>query len=345
MVRWRYLAPFALLLGLGCDPPSSTVDTAELHGVFEDGGAQSSASASTSTARASASASAAPVVRARNPGEADCVEERGEPAPVGRIKGRPACRASEILEWRDPSGAPRYACLYTPSETEKRGPLPLVVFFHGSTLGLDDPTSLPKLTSLRSKMGSFDFTAESERKGFMMLAVQGRALAGSLGATFDTSHVSADNLDKVATDHFIDTIAARSVVDKARIYAVGMGKGGEMAATYAMLRADRVAAFAAYAPSPAPAAWQCPGPPPPALVFYRACDAVVPCDTVESWLRRREATRAETKSTRLGEANREEPSCAVRNKCSKKKGEAHHYRWPRGREQEMLRFLAGHALK
>ncbi|NUP04692.1 MAG: hypothetical protein HOW73_01385 [Polyangiaceae bacterium] len=348
-----FVAPAFIFLA-ACNTASASVDPGDLHGVF--GGASASASAAaapsaTPRAEASARANASAVVETheRTPDSPDCVEERGERATVVRTLGRPACRGSEVIEWRDPSGAPRYACLFTPPEMSKRDPMPLLVVFHGSTPGLDDPASIPKLTSLRSKMDATDMNGAAPGRGFVMLGVQGRALKGPskkgllAGASFDTAHASPDNLDKVATDHFVDELIERGIVDTKRIYAVGMGKGGEMAATYAMLRADRVAAFAAFAPSTPPASWQCPGPPPPAFVTYRACDAVVSCESVESWLRRRDDMRSETKSYRLGEDNREEPNCAL--KCSKKKGEAHHYRWPKGRENEMLRFLAGYALK
>jgi hypothetical protein len=117
-----------------------------------------------------------------------------------------------------------------------------------------------------------------------------------------------------------------------------------MAATYAMMRADRVAAFATYGSDGPPATWSCPGPPPPAMVVYRACDAAFPCDGVERWLRARDAQSAETSALRLGEAAREEPNCALKNRCSTAKGTGQHGRWPRQREQDLLRFLAGHAL-
>jgi dienelactone hydrolase len=316
--------------------------------VFDDAGPSAIASSSARAPKAvpSGSASSAIVTQARPPGDLGCVETSGQPEAIRRTVGRPACRASEVLEWRDPSGAPRYACLYSPPELSKREPLPLVVFFHGSTPGLDDPTSVPKLTSLRSKLDAFDLTGRPSTKGFLLLAVQGRALGkGSDGASFDTAHVAADNLDKVTADRFVDVLLERGVADAKRVYAVGMGSGAEMAATYAMLRPDRVAAFGGFAPSTPPAVWQCPGPPPPGFVAYRACDSVVSCESVELWLRARDKLGAETKALRLGEDQREEPNCTPKNKCSEKKGNTHHLRWPKGREAELLRFLGSHALQ
>lgn len=333
-----------LLASSACDPPSAGVDAGDLLGVFDDAGAASSSPAG-NTAKPRASATAAPTVNVRDPGEPSCVEERGTPEPVSRTIGRPACQAATVFEWKDGSGSPRYACLYAPPDASKRTPLPLLVYFHGSSPGLDDPSSISKLTSLRSKAGAVDLSGDPLRRGYFILGVQGRLLGKSLGATFDTSFVSPDNLDKLATDRFVDMAIEQGLIDPKRIYAVGMGKGAEMAATYAMLRADRVAAFAAYAPSIPPAKWSCPGPPPPGIVLYRACDTVTTCDEVEGWLRSREGQNAATKSLRLGDDTKEEPNCAVKQKCSKKKGEAHHYRWPKGREKDLLAFFAQHALR
>ena len=81
------------------------------------------------------------------------------------------------------------------------------------------------------------------------------------------------------------------------------------------------------------------------MVVYRACDAIAKCEDVEAWMLGRDDARAETQRLRLGEADGEEPSCAVSNKCSKKKGEAHHLRWPKGREKDLLAFFASHRLK
>lgn len=246
-----------------------------------------------------------------------------------------------MREWRDPSGAPRYACLYSPPDLERRGKLPLLVFFHGTGPGLDDPSGIAKLTDLRQHIGETTFGADT--KGFLVLGIQGRALGGA-ALSFDVDHVDDKNLDKVTADRFVDELVDRGIVDTRRIYAVGMGKGAQMASTYAMLRADRVAAFAAFAPLTPKAEWVCPGPPPPGLVIYRACDAVASCETVEEWLLARDAQKAETKRFRIDEHTKEEPSCTVRNKCGPKKGEANHHRWPKGREKDLLAFLGGYVL-
>jgi predicted esterase len=336
----------ATVFGAGlvaCDAPSSSVDPNDLKGVFEKDAGAASASAASASAKPRASASAAPAKppTERSPSDPGCVADRGSPTEPTRVAGRPACRAASVREWRDPSGAPRYACLYAPGDAEKRGKRPLLVYFHGTGPGLDDPASLAKLTDLRKKLGDTDLGGEG--KGFNVLAIQGRALGG-MGLSYDADHVAPDNLDKVTADHFVDEAIGEGIVDERRIHAVGLGKGGQMAITYAMLRADRVAAFAAFAPVPPKAVWSCPGPPPPGLVVYRACDAVASCDVVEGWLLGRDEQRAETKRLRLDADGTEEPSCTVRNKCTPKKAEANHHRWPKGREKDILAFLAGYVL-
>ncbi len=342
----------------GCSTPSSDVDGGDLLGVFSrdggsrDGGivaiaASASASGSSSaSAKPSADASARPPVdtKVREPDPSSCVAVAGHPEDAPRHTiGRPPCRGGEVLEWRDSSGEPRYGCVFSPPDMERRAPLPLVVYFHGETPGFDDPASVAKQTSLRTHLGTFELSGNGASPGFVLLVVQGRAL-GKLGASYDVGYSGADNLDRLTTDHLIDTLIERKWIDERRIYTVGLGRGGQMAETYAMVRADRVAAFASYAAPPPLVEWQCPGPPPPGLIFYRACDARVACDDVEVWVHAREKAGAETKALRLGEDVHDEPNCSVKSQCSKKKGEAGHDRWPKRREKDLLYFLASHAL-
>jgi hypothetical protein len=117
-----------------------------------------------------------------------------------------------------------------------------------------------------------------------------------------------------------------------------------MAATYAMMRADRVAAVATYASDAPRASWSCPGPPPPTLVVYRACDHIAPCASVERWMRARDALGAETSGLRLDNTTGDEPSCSLDRKCTVVVGTALHRRWPKAREDDMLRFFARHTL-
>ncbi len=304
-----------------------------------DAGADGGAKAAMSAAPA---ASQAPLA-VRPPAEGSCVGVEGQPdREVRKTLGRPPCRAAQVLEWRDAEGSPRYACVYAPAGVETRAPLPLVIFFHAEDAG---PTSVEKQTGLKKLGATLNMTGDPAHAGFIVLAPQGRALRrGKPGAVFDTAYTGPDNVDVAVVDHFVGELQGRGLVDRARVYTLGASRGGHMAATYAMARADRIAAFATYGSDGPTATWSCPGPPPPAMVVYRACDTVFPCESVERWLRARDELSAETPSLRLGEATREEPHCALKNRCSEAKGSSLHARWPKAREQDILRFLAGHAL-
>lgn len=335
-----------------CSTPSSEIDGGDLLGVFErDGGIEAGADAAADAGPAQqdggkpadAGAPPSPTPAAvRVPSEGSCVAPEGQPTrDLRRTLGRPPCRGAQVVEARDTEGSPRYACIFTPPGVEARAPLPVLLFFHAED---DNPTGLEKRTGLRKLAAQTNLTGDPAHTGFIVLAPQGRAFQGKAGSRFDTGYTGPDNVDLAIVDQFLDQLIARGLVDRSRIYAAGMSAGGHMAATYAMMRADRVAAFATFAADGPPATWACPGPPPPGMVLYRACDGVVPCESVERWLRARDAQGAETPYLRLGEDRREEPHCALKKKCGEQKGLIHHNRWPRGREADLLRFFAGHAL-
>lgn len=345
-------------LGPACHTPSSDVDGGDLLGVFDrDGGPDASrdAAAPDGGARkrgrkgadagpdAAPPAASATPAKTRAPAEGVCAAEEGEATrELRRIQGRPPCRDARVLEWRDGDGSPRYACVFAPRGLEARAPLPLVVFFHAPD---DDPTSVDKKTGLHKLSARFDLTGDPAHQGFVILAPQGRALKdGRHGSVFDTGFTGEANVDVATVDHFVEELASKGLVDRRRVFALGNAEGGQMAATWAMIRADKVAAFATFATLAPRASWSCGGPPPPALMLYRACDDAAPCDDVERWLRARDLAGAETPYARLGAANEEEPSCTVRNRCTKSKGSLHHARWPKPREEQILRFFAAHSL-
>jgi poly(3-hydroxybutyrate) depolymerase len=247
-----------------------------------------------------------------------------------------------VLEWKDADGSPRYACVVAPPGVETRAPLPLLVFFHDEG---DDPSAVDKKTALRKSGAAYNLEGDPAHTGFIVLAPQGRHIrGGKRGSIFDTEYTGADNVDVATVDHFVAELDGKGLVDRRRVYTLGASYGGHMAATYAMMRADRVAAFAAYATDAPPRAWSCGGPPPPAMVVYRACDGFFSCESVERWLRARDALKAETAWLRLGLVNEEEPSCSTRNKCTPQKAESNHHRWPKGREGDILAFFGRHAL-
>jgi dienelactone hydrolase len=349
------LAGGAALPACVCATPSAEIDGSDLRGVFShdagsnaavDGGPRSGPGKRAQDAgggRAPAAAPASPVAAARAPVEGVCVAPGGQPdRDVRRILGRPPCRGAQVLEWKDAEGSPRYACVVAPPGVETRAPLPLIVFFHDPG---DDPSSVDKKTALRKSGAVYALSGDPAHTGFVVLAPQGRHLQGGKhGSIFDTGYTGPDNVDVATVDHFIAELDEKGLVDHRRVYTLGASYGGHMAATYAMMRADRVAAFAAFATDAPGAAWSCGGPPPPALVVYRACDGFFSCESVERWLRARDAAQAETAWLRLGAGNEEEPSCATRNTCTRQRSEANHHRWPKGREGDILAFFARHAL-
>jgi len=330
----------------GCDAPSSQVDGTNLHEVFErdasvDGGIIAVSPSAAASASASASAGP-PAAVMRRPPPGACVAEQGAPdTELTRTARRPACRAAEILEWRDAEGSPRYGCVYQPKPKEGVT-RPLVIFFHE---GRFSPAMVRKQSRLARLSRTFDMTGEPDRPGFVLLAPQGRAIRkGEEGIVFDARYSGSDNVDVLTVDHFVERLIASKTVDPQRIYTVGAGTGGPMAAMYAMMRPFRIAAFATFASAAPVIPWACPTPPPPAAVLYRACDAVTPCQAVERWISARADRQAETHAIRLGAANKLEPLCAVGTRCGIKTGTANHLRWPKRREKEVLQFLSGFRL-
>ncbi len=343
---------FVLFVLLGCR--SKHGDPDDLRGVFEHSAAPLVAGAPSGSAavkpaksakpRASASDDAPMAPLRRKPEPGPCLKEAGEAAAVDRHAAkRPACRRAEVLEERDPDGTPRYACVFTPDGVDKRAPLPLLLFFHGQD---ESPAKVSKETELRSLDDDYEL-GEPAHRGFVVLAPQARHLVRTAGpaTVFDVGHVAQANADVKATDRFVALLERRGWVDRRRVYAMGAGQGGEMAALYAMLHADRVAAFATSAANAGKLRWTCEREPPPAAVIYRACDAVTACLDVEQWLQARDDARAPTLSIRLGSANHVEPACELNTTtCRHEKGTANHVRWPKGRERDMLEFLSRFSL-
>ncbi|RLB62325.1 MAG: hypothetical protein DRI90_09300 [Deltaproteobacteria bacterium] len=344
----RALVVLAIVLvtwvAVGCE--SSKTEGADLRGVFDRKPLASGVSASASavaTAKPKGSADAGPRIAplTRKPPAGPCLPPSGNPvAKLGRVARRPACRRARVMEWQDENGMPRYACLFAHRKSSERTPLPLVLFFHGES---DSPTAVHRKTKLRRHYGSLDLTGDPHHPGFLILAPQGRRIAGQIA--FDTDHVSVANVDVLTVDHFVAVLLSEGIVDHRQIYAMGESGGGAMAALYAMLRPRRIAAFGTYGAAPSQLVWSCEGRPPPAAIVYRACDAVTPCADVEQWLGARQDAQAPTLAVRLGAGKATEPTCVLsKNRCRVKKGTANHNRWPKGRETEMLEFMSRYSL-
>lgn len=339
------LAPLGFL---ACSSPSATVDGGDLLGVYDkDAGPDAPADAKPLKDAGKKEPKNVAVTpgptKERKPTSGACLAKQGEADhDLRRTLGRPACRDEQIIETRDSDGSPRYACLMARG-ADARAPLPLIVLFHGPE---GTPAQIDKRTNWKRLAAKFDMTGDPAHQGFVVLMPQGRLLRRDRsGAIFDSDFTGDGNVDVETVDKLIADLTKRGLVDARRVYTVGESKGGKMAAMYAMLRSDKVAAFAAFGSEAPAVAWTCTdSPPPPALLMYRACDAVAPCDAVEEWVHAREKAQAETVAIRLGEGNQEDLHCAMKNKCSKAKGTSNHERWPKGREEDILRFLAKHAL-
>jgi dienelactone hydrolase len=342
------------LAAAGCETPSSRTDGGELYGVFERdasaAGSASGAASSTSTARRvpDAGVTARPPELRRKPVAGPCVRaassgpvggSSGPVAKTDRPAGRPACRGGRVMEWRDAAGDPRYACVVEPNALAQRAPLPLVVFFHGE---VDTAAAVVKKTQLRERCSKTELSGDPEHRGFAVLAPQARRTRS--GLRFDTASTTLDNLDVQATDHFLGELRREGLVDLTRVYALGDDTGGRMAALYAMLHPELVAAFAMFGAEASGLEWSCEASPTPALVLYRACDGVVPCVRVEQWLQQRREQQATTVALRLDEGRAEEPACILGRRCSGQKAAANHSRWPKEREADVLDFFGRYRL-
>jgi dienelactone hydrolase len=346
-VRRAAALALCIVAGTACD--SQPIDGSDLRGLFASASAPTLARpAPVEPAKSKKKGGAADDLppmppateRLRVPGP--CMAPEGEAAPRDPRNGRrPACRRAEILEHEGPQATPRYACVFRDGGAEKRKPLPLVVFLHSE---FDDPTAVAKKTRLRTRYAKLDLSGDPARSGFVILAPQARRFKGLL--RWDVQHHVRDNQDAVAINHFIDDLVKEGAVDPRQVYFLGDSQGGVMAAVYAHLYPERVAAYGVYGADASRLEWTCDGTPPPAAIVYRSCDRATPCADVERWLSRRDEARAPTFSLRLGAGKATEPSCVLaKHKCSERGGLANHARWPKPREGEMLEYLSRFSFK
>jgi len=323
-----------------CSSQAADTDAGDLLGVFDEAGAPSGSARRKASPRSSEAAapSASAVVRSTRAAGCAALDGRGGPSPeLRRTVGRPRCRDSEILETRDPDGSPRYACLYGAKGAAGRA-APLVLFFHDRD---GDASDVEDRTTLRKTLAKGEIAPG--KPGFLVLSVQGRALSKE-GTSYDVRNLGDGNQDLWAVDHFLDLVRKRGGVDPQRVYALGVGSGARMAAFAAHARGAVVAAFAGFGAELPAVRWTCNESPPPGLLFYRACDTITPCDEVERALDALGRGGAEMERHRLGAGDGEEPACTPKIKCGKTAGEAHHARWPKGREKDVVAFFSRHAL-
>ncbi len=179
------------------------------------------------------------------------------PDPITTPTRRPDCQDTDLRTWDGADGTPRYACFHHPGNA--RGALPLLVWLHGAK---GDADNVLTATDIRRHADSFDLTGDRQRRGFILVSVQGRNLRYPTETDKDESHFDnlyrdlaapSTNADMALLDQIIDEIVAEGGVDTDRIYTMGHSNGGFFAQMYAIARHDtptpgghRVAATSVY---------------------------------------------------------------------------------------------------
>lgn len=210
------------------------------------------------------------------------------------------------LQWVDPAGVTRSACLYAPSGASASSQRPLVVWLHGGGSGSAD--DVYNHTSLRAKAPSHDLTGDPQRPGFFLLSVHGRHLHYPTEAARDGNHHDfyfrdlaspSRNTDVANVDRLVDELVRTGRVDPRRIYFMGWSNGAFFSQMYLIGRqqtpttqGNRPAAAVAYTgadpfnninATQSPSCQLDPYPRTSAPVFLvsRACD-IVACDAAQA---------------------------------------------------------------
>ncbi len=143
------------------------------------------------------------------------------------------------------------------NDDAEAGPMPLVLFFHGTSGGAND---VYDHTHLPQKADTYDLGGPEP--GFVLLSVQGRNLHWPTDDPRDGEHhdvfhrdLSKDssNRDVGFADWLIDEFVEKGIVDPARIYVMGWSNGAHFAQMYGIARhetstpgGNRVAAVVGY---------------------------------------------------------------------------------------------------
>ena len=159
-------------------------------------------------------------------------------------------------------GAERVYRLYTPPDSEREGPVPLVLALHGS------------YTSVESFVDPSELDDAASANGFIVAYPEavGLVWTGGFCCTSGRGSSAADIsfLDRVITD-----VAAVRRIDLGRVYAVGVSAGGVMAYRLGCDLAGKLAGVAAVAG--AMALDDChPSRPVPVIAIHGTADGIVP---------------------------------------------------------------------
>ncbi len=193
------------------DPPDATSEAAIDGDAIADARADRDTSLDDADGDAAADATmprSCPAPRAPSESERECNGEVGVPAPMPRCSADAPCNGptgttvdtpysapercnvddadrgtfddGPPITWTDAvSGEPRAACVFTP---EASGPVPLLVFLHGS---FGSARNVYERTSLRTKAATFVL---GDAPGFVLAAPQGPNLHWPGGRTFEGAH-------------------------------------------------------------------------------------------------------------------------------------------------------------
>lgn len=288
---------------------------------------------------------------------------QGQLASLYYLAGLCELRGGEELEWSDPDGTPRLACLFAAPQAGPDNPLPLVTFLGGSIFP-GDPQAI--LSGLEASVETYALSGDASRPGFSLLIVEGRdkehfyPFPDDHALGFDNWYRNFDrndpalNVDAATIDHYIAEVAARGIVDAKRRYMMGWSNGASMALLYG-LNTPGIAATAVYS-SPEPfsdVADPCAQPPfgdnlRPQMTVHNACDIIGLCQTGALGYRDRIAVgipQLELRTVLIDELQNETGACVA--SCAYdgesldllSPGSLYHLRWPTQWNDDFLGFL------
>lgn len=160
---------------------------------------------------------------------------------------RPFYDDSPAKSYTDSDGVNRYYCMYRPPSASATNKLPLVIFMHGGGIGSAD--DVYNATSLRTKAINYQLSQDSSRRGFFLIAIQGRNLHYTTTFNprdghhhdfyFRELNSPSKNPDIVNMDKVIDDMVSTGEVDPQQIYLAGWSNGTFFSQMYAIARHEK----------------------------------------------------------------------------------------------------------
>jgi poly(3-hydroxybutyrate) depolymerase len=266
--------------------------------------------------------------------------------------------------WTDPvTGEQRAACVYVPPTATQQNKLPIVVYLHGAG---GSASAVYDRTSLREKALTTNLTTDLGRRGFFLVANQGRNLVGENGNPAAARHDMyyrnlANHPDVRAIDKLIDDLVATGTADPKRIYVTGWSNGAFFGQLYGLLRhaaptngGNRIASVVAFDgadpyQAPSDGAVGCaltpyPKSSLPVMLIHRAC-SIVPCNAaqkaalvappgfdVSAWESTLQLSiqSSDVENVMVGVDGKLAAQCTPAGLCSKLTATKQHILWPDG---------------